>query len=603
MKEKIKEILKTKWEVQFFGKLSKIISDFSITEKVFFYTISAIFIVSGVILFEGVNKSVSVEVPANGGYLKEGIIGSPRFINPVLAVSDVDDDLTVLVYSGLLKASPDGTLTPDLAESYTISPDGLTYTFTLRDNAYFQDGTKVTTDDIEFTIGKIQDSTIKSPKRPEFYDVRVDKIDGTHIAFMLSKPYSPFLENLTVGILPKHLWNNLSNDEFPLSIYNVEPIGSGPYKVGDMKSSQKNTVLIPTYYDLIPFDKYTLGKPYINDLIINFYRDEQTLVNAYNNGDIEAMNSISPDKISSIKLQAASEIKTSPLPRSFAVFFNQNQSQVLALKEVRQALDLAVDRQELVDKVLSGYGQPTYGPIPTGLINSIDSSIKTSDYSIDAAKNVLLKAGWIQNATTGFMEKKISKKQRLELYVSIATLDSPDLIKAAQLVKNAWQKIGAKVDIKQFEFGDLQQNIIRPRKFDALLYGTVTGRDMDFFAFWHSSQRNDPGLNIAMYANSKVDKLLEDARKTSNISIRTEKYKQFNTLVEQDVPAVFLYSPEFIYITPKKVQEADLGMITLPYERFLNINTWYIETNNLWKIFQEMSIQALSNIRYITFRL
>jgi peptide/nickel transport system substrate-binding protein len=109
---------------------------------------------------------------------------------------------------------------------------------------------------------------------------------------------------------------------------------------------------------------------------------------------------------------------------------------------------------------------------------------------------------------------------------------------------------------------------------------------MDFFAFWHSSQRNDPGLNISMYANSKVDKLLEDARKTQDVSVRMEKYKAFETEVRKDVPAVFLYSPEFIYITPDKVKEVSIGVITLPYERFLNINNWYIETNNLWKFFQ-----------------
>jgi len=584
VKEKIKQILNRKWEVKFFENLSNIIKKFSISERLFFYFLCILFISSGLIILNKVNNSISVQVPTNGGFLKEGIIGSPRFVNPVLAVSDVDHDLTSLIYSGLMKSTPDNALVPDLAQSYNISNDGLTYTFILRDDIYFHDGVKVTTDDVEFTIDKIQDSTIKSPKRPGFYDVKIEKADSKQIKFILKTPYSPFLENLTIGILPKHLWANLSSDEFSLSQYNVEPIGSGPYKVSKMDTLKKNMLLIPTYYELSSFDKYIAGKPFIDTLIINFYKDEKTLIDAYNKKEVEAINSISPEKIVDIKKQKNSEINTSPLPRVFAVFFNQNQSEALSYKEVRQALNMAVDRNKIVDDVLSGYGKPLYGPIPAGLIgNQSSADIKNSD--IDGAISLLTKAGWVQSSSTGIMSKKVSKTKTIQLSITISTLNSPDLVKTAELVKSDWEKIGAQVDIKQFDFGDLQQNIIRPRKFDALLYGEVVGRDMDFFAFWHSSQRNDPGLNISMYTNAKVDKLLEDARKTSDTSVRITDYQNFSGEVQKDVPAVFLYSPEFIYITPGKIQGFSLGTVTLPFERFLNINNWYIETNNLWKMF------------------
>ena len=156
MKEKIKQLLTKKWSFDFFERLSKIISDFSITEKVVFYLLCGVFLVSGAVIANKVSKSFTLSVPANGGYLREGIIGTPRFINPVLAVSDVDRDLTSLIYSGLLKGSLDNSLLPNLAESYEISSDGLEYTFILRNDAYFQDGKKVTVDDVIFTINKIQ---------------------------------------------------------------------------------------------------------------------------------------------------------------------------------------------------------------------------------------------------------------------------------------------------------------------------------------------------------------------------------------------------------------------------------------------------------------
>ena len=296
------------------------------------------------------------------------------------------------------------------------------------------------------------------------------------------------------------------------------------------------------------------------------------------------MSSISPEKITDIKIQKNSEIKTSPLPRVFAVFFNQNQSEALTYKEVRQALNLAVDRNKIVTDVLFNYGKALYGPIPSGLIADQDvDDLKNGD--TDEAINILTKAGWTKSSSTGIMSKKISKTKTIQLSITISTLNSTDLVKTAELVKSDWEKIGAQVEIKQFDFGDLQQNIIRPRKFGALLYGEVVGRDMDFFAFWHSSQRNDPGLNISMYTNAKVDKLLEDARKTLDTSSRNSKYISFEKEIQKDIPAVFLYSPEFIYITPGKINNLDLWAVTLPFERFLNINNWYIETNNLWKIF------------------
>jgi peptide/nickel transport system substrate-binding protein len=584
VKEKIKKILNKKWALPGDSVVSKTLQSFSIAEKVFFFTLVTIFITSSLIILKQANDGLTIDVPANGGYLKEGIVGSPRFVNPVLAVSDVDKDLTTLVYSGLLKADPNDGLRTDLAKGYEVSSDGLEYTFTLRDDVYFQDGIKVTADDVEFTIKTIQDSLIKSPKRPNFYDIKIEKIADNQIKFTLKKPYSPFLENLTVGILPKHLWGNLDADQFPLSQYNVEPVGSGPYKVSKMQTLQKNMLLVPTYYEFTPFKNYALGKPFIDKLIINFYRDEKSLIDAYNNGDVEAINSVSPDKMTNIKRQTNANVEISPLPRVFAVFFNQNQSEVLSNKEVRQALNITVDRQKIVDEVLNGYGQALFGPIPKGLIDGGNQPAIGVDF--DTASSTLAKAGWKKNTETGILEKKIDKKKTLQLIISISTLNSPDLVKASEIIKEGWEKLGAKVDIKQFELGDLQQNIIRPRKFEALLYGEAVGRDMDFFAFWHSSQRNDPGINVAMYTNSKVDSLLEEARKTLDPEVRNKDYKTFEVEISKDIPAIFLYSPEFIYIAPGKVKDNSLGLVTLPFERFLNINSWYIETNKIWKIFE-----------------
>ncbi len=577
MKEKIKKILNLKWEIKHFEKFSNIINNFSLSEKIFFYIIFSLLIISGLILLKQANDSLMLSVPANGGFLKEGIIGSPRFVNPVLAVSDVDHDLTSIIYSGLMKNTTNNSLEVDLAQDYNISEDGLEYTFTLKDNIYFHDGKKLTTDDIEFTINKIQDSSIKSPKRPNFYDVKVEKIDEKIIKFILKKPYSPFLGNLTIGILPKHLWGNLTAEQFPFSQYNVEPIGSGPYEINKMTTLKKNMLLIPTYYELTAFKKYNPQRPYIDKIIINFYNNEKTLTDAYNNGEIENINSVS---IENIKNKKETEIKTSILPRIFAIFINQNENDLLTQKEVRQALNFSINREKIVNDILGGYGEPIYGPIPFNI-----SANKKDIYNLEESIKILEKAGWVKSSSTNIFEKKINKNTKIELSISFSTLNSPDLVKIAEYIKSDWEKLGVKVDLKQFEFGDLQQNIIRSRDFETLLYGEVIGKDMDFFAFWHSSQRNDPGLNISMYTNSKVDKILEDARKIQSKEDRVLKYLEFEEELNKDIPAIFLYSPSFSYIVSKKIKGLEINSITIPSDRFINIDKWYIETNNLWKIF------------------
>jgi peptide/nickel transport system substrate-binding protein len=161
---------------------------------------------------------------------------------------------------------------------------------------------------------------------------------------------------------------------------------------------------------------------------------------------------------------------------------------------------------------------------------------------------------------------------------------APDLVKTAELVKKQWEEIGAKVETKYYELADLNQLVIKPRKYDALLFGEIIGRDLDLFAFWHSSQRNDPGLNIALYTSSKADKMLETARTATNQEERLKQFKLFNEEVTKDVPAIFLYAPEFIYILPDTIQNFNLNAMSSPSDRFSNVHKWYTTTENVWNI-------------------
>lgn len=530
-----------------------------------------------------VNTSFMVKVPAHGGELTEGIIGSPRFINPLLAIGDADKDLSTLIYSGLMRATPEG-LIPDLAESYTISEDGLTYDFILREDAMFQDGEKVTSDDIEFTITKALDPALKSPKRGNWDGITVQKVSDREIRFILKQPYGPFLENTVLGILPKHIWKDATADQFSFSEYNINPIGSGPYKV---KSVDRNSSGVPTKYTLKSFSKFTLGEPYIKTLSIQFYSSEEALREAFTKGDIESAYGFSAQSIHELATNEI-RIEESVLPRVFGVFLNQNQATVFAHKEVREALNASIDRNSIVANVLFGYGTSINNPIPPKDSVSIPDT-RTEDERLQEASTILGKAGWTKNTESGIWElvDKKTKKVTSTLSFSLSTGDATELKAAAEEIQGDWEKLGAKINLQIFETGDLNQNIIRPRKYDALLFGEIVGRDLDLYPFWHSSQRNDPGLNIALYVNSTADKLLEEARATSDFTRRDTLYTSFAAEVAKDVPVIFTYSPSFLYILKPTVEGFSLGLITNPSERFGNIYKWYIETDNVWSIFTQ----------------
>jgi peptide/nickel transport system substrate-binding protein len=531
---------------------------FSASGRALFLFFACVCVVSSVSLLYLLNSTLLVATPSYGGTMSEGVIGSPRFINPILAISDSDRDLTSLIYSGLLKATPGGDYIPDLAQSYTVSPDGKTYTFILRPNAKFQDGTPVTADDVVFTITKAQDPALKSPVRANWDGVVVSESDAHTVQFVLKSPYAPFIENLSLGILPKHLWQNVSDDEFSFSDLNTSPVGSGPFKINSISRTASG---IPSSYMLDSFSNYSLGAPYLSSMTLHFYQSQNDLVSALKSGDIEAASGISPASLPSLK---DFNVESAPLNRIFGVFFNQNQSAVLRDHDVRQALNDAIDRQTLVSQVLGGYGTPLTGPVPPSILNTPTSSVASTSGDLAlAAQQELIKAGWVMGSD-GILTKTTGKGKTaatVSLTFSLATDNVPELRAAAEYLRATWAKVGAKVNVQIYDQGDLSQNVIRPRKYDALLFGEVIGRELDLYAFWHSSQRNDPGLNIALYANPTADKILEQLRATSDDSQRQQLYTQFNTELQKDLPAVFLYTPDFVYIVPNNIEGLSLGFI------------------------------------------
>jgi len=514
------------------------------------------------------------EIPIPGGQYTEGVVGQPIYVNPVLSVgNDADADLSSLVYSSLMKYDADGKLAPDLAESYEISKDKLTYTVHLKKDVKWQDGEKFSADDVLFTIQTIQDPAYKSPLRQSWQGVGVEVVDDNTLHFLLQSPYAFFVNNLTVGIIPRHIWESVAPSNFLLADYNLRPVGTGPYKFSDFQKDADGNILS---YSLVTSPEYYGAKPFIANLNFSFYFDEEGLLGAYNNKQIFGMSYISPSKIADIKNTRSTNIFSINIPRYFAVFFNQQKNKALADKEVRKALSLATDRQAIIKDVLAGRGKQIFSPIPPGSFGATDD-VKKFDFNLDQANKTLDDDGW-KRGGDGFRGKN---GQPLEF--SLVTTDWPDLAATADLLKKQWEAIGAKVDVQSLPVADVQQNFIRPREYDALLFGQVLGIDPDPYAFWHSSQTRDPGLNLALYSNPDVDKLLEKIRQESDDSARVDEFKKLQQQVADDVPALFLYAPDYLYVVNKTVRGISIHSMVTPDERFANVSEWYVKTKRVKK--------------------
>ncbi len=538
-------------------------------------------LVAGLYYLLTLNNIFVVSTPTRGGNLIEGIVGIPRFVNPALAITRADQDSTALIYSGLMKISETGMLVPDVAERIDISEDGNVYHIVVNKNRFFHDGTPLTARDAIFTIKLIQDPDLKSPLRGNWSEVIIEPINEYEFKVILTEPYSPFIENFTVGIMPSHIWSNLPIEQLPFSQYNTEPIGSGPFMV--TKVNRDSSGLI-SGYQLKPATNNP-NKPKLATVELKFFQNENQLTTAFGKSEINATVFL-PTKIIKDLDPKDYQVINNPLPRVFGIFLNQNRSVALRDKSARQALSQAIDRQEIINAVLDGYGVPIEKPIVAAQRGVIldDTVLEQISTTTVTAEEILQAGGW-RKSDTGGWEKKIGQEIQ-PLAVTIKTGNSALFDTTATIVAENWRQLGVEVQVEQYEQTGLVQSVIRSRDFQALLFGLDMNRQQDLYPFWHSSQKDDPGLNIAQYTNITVDKILESARITSDPAKQEEVLHEVSSIISEEVPAIFLFAPNVTYVTSSELDTAPMIQLGRPADRFMNITEWYARTDKVWPIFR-----------------
>jgi len=541
--------------------LKKIFWAFTYGERALFIAAALLAAISGSTLFGiGIAKSTAV-VPAEGGEYTEGLVGQPTYLNPVTASTEIDKSLVRLVFSNIY----------DVADKIDTSSDSRTWRIRLKENVRWQDGEKLTSDDVIFTVGEIQNPDANSPLFTRWQGVSAERISELELQFNLVSPYAFFGDNLKdLYILPKHLFADAPPQNWKLSDYNLKPVGSGPY---EFVSYEKRPDGFITFYYLKSWDKYFGARPLVEKLNFEFFTNSTNLIGSFNGGEIDSAAGLNPSNL--IELKRPYELFSFRLPDYYAVFLNQSKSLPLQDISVRQALSTALDRKDLIIKIFGGHGEAEWGPVPSGA-PYYDPNIENQTSSLDAASGTLDAAGW-KMSDLGFRQKSVAGANvPLELNLLVPQIDF--LQKTADYLAQRWRQIGVKTDVVVETPTGVMDDAIKNRGYEMLLFGNVLGPSSDLFSFWHSSERFYPGNNLSLYSDKKADTLIESIRQELDLQKRQDKFSELQKVIVDDLPAVFLYSPDYLYLTNKTLHGLTSGFLADPSERFREAPKWYLKT-------------------------
>jgi peptide/nickel transport system substrate-binding protein len=518
-----------------------------------------------------VNLSI-VKNPVPGGTYSEGLIGQPQYINPVFATtSAVDTDLTRLVFSGLLRYDKNLDLQPDLAESIEISDDRLQYTVHMRSNLAWHDGTPLTAHDVKFTYDNIRNLEVGSPLESTFRNVVVETIDDSTLRISLSKPYSPFLHILTVGIIPQHIWDSIPRNQWKDSDFNLRPIGNGPWEFSTFKKDGQGNISSYT----LRKNKYSHRQPNIEKIIFSFFKTEEAALSAFKARSIQGFAFGFGSTPSNQDIQSGVSYTELTTPATTGIFFNLSKTSPLEIKRVRQALQLAINHRDLTLDVLNGQVAPLYHALPKQLIPS-DFKLSTIKSDKNAAEDLLNRAGWER---IGAIRKNDDDET---LSIELTVIDREPDKAVARSIQQDWQDIGVDAKlrlIRPVTAENIQHSILQERQYDALLFTTVYGATIDLYPFWHSSQRVYPGLNLAQLSDQNLDEIVTNLRIAPTDAERNSLLENALQEIDDLVPAVFLYSPQLVYAQSDKIRGMMNTRIAIPADRFNDIESWYVKND------------------------
>lgn len=487
-------------------------------------------------------------VAVAGGSYKEGVLGQPIAVNPIISANQIDQDISRLIYSNLF----------DLIDDYEIEQEGRVYVLKLKESLLWDNGQPLTSDDVIFTIETIQDPDSQSPLAKNWKGVVAERVSELRVRLALPTPYVFFIQNIKkLPIIPVHIFGNIPAANLRLSSYNLEPVGSGPYRFESFTKRKDGFI---SQYRLAVNDNYHGQKPFIEDFYFVFYEEEQNLIKDFLLRNIDGFGSLIPFDTSSLPPNNV-VINHIPMPRYYSIFFNPNVNPTLKREDFRYGLTAAINKRAILQEVFENRAELIDGPL--GNFLESDGNKNRINYNPDEAR------------------KRLESLKIEKIEVAIVVPEIEFLKRVALMIKEDWLSVGIdEVSLVTLPSNELLESVIRSNNYEMILFGNALEHPLDLFPFWHSSQRFYPGLNLSLYKNSRVDNLIEETRQAEDEDEQRLLAGLAQDLIVEEAPAIFLFSIPYTYIHTKRLEgflfDSYEEFIITPSDRFIGVNDWHV---------------------------
>ncbi len=497
--------------------------------------------------------------PVTGDAIVVGSIGDASRLVPILASDSASGDIVGLLFNGLVKYNERLEIVGDLAESWTVSDGGLAITFTLRPSVRWHDGATVTAEDVRFTYQKLIDPAVHTPFASSYEMIEsVEVVDPRTIRVRYREPFAPALESWMMGIIPQHL---LAHADLNTTPFLRRPVGHGPYRFVRWKTGE--------LIELAANPDYFEHRPYIDRYLYRIIPDQATLFLELLTGGVD-LAGLSP-------LQYSRQTRTAFMQRAYRKFrypsfgftylgYNLADARFADVR-VRRALNLAVDKQAIVDGVLFGLGAVATGPYPQESW-AYDSTIVAAGTDLAAARALLAEAGWEDHNGDGVLDRE---GQRFAF--TILTNQGNEVRRqVAELIQQQLKALGIEVKIRIIEWSVFVHEFIDKRRFEAVLLGWNLSRDPDLYDIFHSSKTKEGEYNFVGYKSPEVDRLLAQGRRTFDKDARRRIYQEVHRRLYEDQPYLFLYVADALPVVSARFRNVQSSPIGIGY----NFIDWYV---------------------------
>jgi peptide/nickel transport system substrate-binding protein len=516
--------------------------------------------------------------PVSGGTYSEALIGRFGRLNPVLdSFNQPDRDVNRLIFSSLIRFDDRGQPYGDLAESWGISQDGKVYNFSIRPEAEWHDGRPVTSEDVLFTIDLLRSDElpVTGDVREFWKQVESVSLDEKTLQFRLPEPYAPFLDHLTFGVLPKHLLAGLSTAEIIDAEFNLNPVGSGPFRFDKLITRDGEIAGV----ELASYDSFFGDKPFLDQVIFRYYPDAEAALTAYREGEVMGISQAAEELLPEILATETLDVHTGRLPQLSLIYLNLNDEDLPFFQDaaIRRALMMGLNRQWMIDRTLESQAIIADGPIFPGSWAYYDG-IERIDYDTDQALKTIKEAGYSIPAGGG----SVREKDGVELAFELVHPDTPRHAALAEAVRSDWAKLGVDVVLVPVPYEQLLADYLEPRQYQAALVdlNMALSPDPDPYPFWDQAQIAD-GQNYAQWNDRQASEFLERARVTTDHAERMKAYRNFQVRFTSELPALPLFYPVYSYAVDEQVQGVSLGPLYDISNRLNQISKWHLAAARL----------------------